>query len=378
MAGFYIHIPFCKKVCYYCDFHFVATLKYKDQMLEAMQKEIVNRSQEWKETRFNTLYFGGGTPSVLSIDEIKRLIDTIFSNYYFIDDIELTLEANPDDLTKAYLKDLKSKTEINRFSIGTQSFHDEDLKLMNRRHTGVEAVNSIRNAQEAGFENLNIDLIYGVPGLTMEGWKSNIETFVELKAPHLSAYHLMFEPKTVFDHMRKKNKIQPVDDTISQRHYSLLTDELKWKGYRHYEISNFAMNGHFSKHNTNYWLGEKYIGIGPSAHSFNGATRRWNVANNTKYCSELESGSNDYFTVEELTETNRFNEYILTSLRTEYGADYTYIADHFGSQILDKLKQGIKRFKPEEHYQLTDKGFRLSESGWLISDFIMRELFIED
>lgn len=378
MAGFYVHIPFCRKVCYYCDFHFVATLKYKDEMLKALHREIELRSKEWQGTTFETLYFGGGTPSVLSVEEIKQLCDKIFEHYRFNNAIEFTLEANPDDLNAKYLKALSNQTNINRLSIGTQSFRDKDLKLMNRRHNGSEAIDSIKNAQNIGFSNLNIDLIYGTPGLSEQGWRENIETFLRLQAPHLSAYHLAFEPKTVFDHFRKKNKLQPVEDSISQKHYAILTETLKANEFSHYEISNFAKQDAYSQHNTNYWLGSKYIGIGPSAHSFNGNTRCWNVANNTQYCKNVLSGNSEYQTTEELTKTDRFNEYLLTSLRTHWGVDYAKIEDTFGSHKLRYLQNTLQKFKEQEQYTFTSKGFKLNEQAWLISDYIIRELFYQN
>lgn len=377
MAGFYIHIPFCRKVCYYCDFHFVATLKYKDAMIDALIREIESKAADWEGVEFKTLYFGGGTPSVLSVDEISRISDTVFKHYQFNNEIEYTLEANPDDLTSEYLRQLKKQTSINRLSIGTQSFHDADLKIMNRRHNGTEAITSIKTAQDTGFLNLNIDLIYGVPGLSNEGWRSNINQFLKLEAPHLSAYHLTFEPKTVFDHMRKKDKLQPVNDSISQEHYGLLIQQLKESGFTHYEISNFAREGHFSKHNNSYWLGDKYIGIGPSAHSFNGNSRIWNVSNNTKYTKSLLESNSDYFTVENLSITDRFNEYILTSLRTQWGVDVQHISDEFGKIYADYFTAKINAFNEGEQYIKTAKGYKLTEEAWLISDYIIRELFYD-
>jgi oxygen-independent coproporphyrinogen III oxidase len=378
MAGFYVHIPFCRKVCYYCDFHFVATLKYKDVMLKAILEEIKLRSPQWNHVLFDTLYFGGGTPSVLSAEELNRLTDQITKYYNFSHNIEFTLEANPDDLTEIYLKQLKGATNINRLSIGTQSFHDKDLRLMNRRHTGEEAYNSIYNAQQMGFHNLNIDLIYGTPGLTNAEWEENLLKFVELNVPHLSAYHLRFEAKTVFEHMRKKNRIIPVDEDISQQQYTILINKLRQNNYKHYEISNFAKEGHFSKHNNNYWLGGHYLGIGPSAHSFTGEKRSWNIANNTRYCKSILEDSNDYYTVEELSLTNRFNEYIITSLRTFWGLNTEYIKQTFGEMYVGHTLKVLDKLATDQHFVKTEKGFALKESGWLISDFIMRELFFEE
>ncbi len=376
MAGFYIHIPFCTKACYYCDFHFVATLRHKNVMLKALAKEIEKWQQQWADVTFSTLYLGGGTPSVLEISEIKALIDKAKSLYHFKADIELTLEANPDDLTESYLKELKQQTDINRFSIGTQSFHDRDLILLNRRHNGEEAYNSISNAYKFGFSNLNIDLIYGIPGLSLADWEYNLDKFIELGIPHLSAYHLTIEPKTVFDYMRRKGRIASVDEDVSQEHYKLLVEKMQKAGYIHYEVSNFAKEGFFSKHNTNYWLVDYYLGIGPSAHSFKDNSRRWNVANNTKYCDALKKGTDDFYTSEILGVTDAFNEYILTALRQLWGVDFSVVEHRFGKDYLQHIEKILKRFFQGEHYVKTDAGFALKESAWLISDYIIREFMV--
>ncbi len=376
MAGFYIHIPFCAKACYYCDFHFVASLKHKGIMLESFSLEMEKWQHEWSDVEFSTLYFGGGTPSVLDVYEISAIIDKAKSLFNFKDDIELTLEANPDDLTEAYLRELKQQTEINRFSIGTQSFHDSDLTLLNRRHNGEDAYRSITNAYNLGFTNLNIDLIYGIPGLSIEDWEYNLDRFIELGIPHLSAYHLSIEPKTVFDNMRRKGKIIPVDEEASQAQYQLLIDKLKKAGYIHYEVSNFAKEGFFSKHNTNYWLVDSYLGIGPSAHSFKNKSRRWNIANNTRYCDALKKSTDDFFTKENLSMKDAFNEYVLTALRQLWGINLSMVEQRFGKTFLHHVEKTLKRFSPGTHYVKTDNGFALRESAWLISDYIIREFMI--
>jgi oxygen-independent coproporphyrinogen-3 oxidase len=346
-------------------------------MLTALLQEIRLRKKQWQGISFETLYFGGGTPSVLSAKELNRITDAVRTNYSFSEDIEFTLEANPDDLTLEYLKVLKKETAINRLSIGTQSFFDEHLQLMNRRHTGSEAYNSIYMAREEGFENMNIDLIYGVPGLSNQQWTENLSKFIELKVPHLSAYHLSFEPKTVFEHMRKNNKLKPVDEILSAQQYEILVERLKNENYQHYEVSNFAKDAFFSKHNTNYWLGKKYIGIGPSAHSFMGDKRSWNISNNTKYCQALSIGSDDYFTEELLDVPTKYNEYLLTSLRTQWGLDLNYIATNFGQDYADYCVQKVRKFEIDKHYQKTTNGIALTEQGWFISDYIISELFFE-
>lgn len=376
MAGIYLHIPFCRKLCYYCDFHFVATLKYKEPMLKALKREIELRSHEWKDELFQTVYFGGGTPSVLSVEELKSLFVAIEENFQVADDAEITLEANPDDLNGEYLAQLANETPVNRLSIGIQSFSDSDLQLMNRRHTAAEAVQAVINAQQAGFYNLNIDLIYAVPGLSLEQWENNINTFLELKIPHLSAYHLGIEPKTVFDYLRRKNKISAIDEAVSQQHYQLLTNLMRKNHYQHYEISNFALEGYYSKHNNGYWKGHKYIGIGPSAHSYNGFRRSWNVSNNTLFCQSLLEEIGNHVSGETIDETMAYNEYMLTSLRTSQGASFTDIGRLFGTEKLTHTRNILQALAPGGNLILTDSGFSIKEHAWLVSDSLISEFFI--
>lgn len=378
MAGFYIHIPLCRKVCYYCDFHFVATLKHKDILVEALLSEIKQRSSNWKDLSFSTIYFGGGTPSVLSVDEINKITSQIYKYYKIEEDIEFTLEANPDDLSKEYLNELYNKTKINRLSIGVQSFHDKDLKFINRRHNGEQAQQSIKNAKEIGFNNLTLDLIYGIPGLSLIEWEENINTFLELEIPHLAAYHLSIEPKTVFGVFQKKNKIQAIDEELSVEQYNLLIKKLKTCGYEHYEISNFAKNERYSKHNTGYWKGSEYIGIGPSAHSYKEDIRRWNIANNTKYCEKIQIPPYEYYDFEQLTKTDRFNDYLLTSLRTTWGADLNFIESEYGNKYLAHCKKQIEKYSIHKHVEMNINKFKISEKGWLVSDAILSELFYQD
>ncbi len=378
MAGFYIHIPLCRKVCYYCDFHFVASLKHKDILVESLLTEIKQRSSDWKNHTFSTIYFGGGTPSVLSIEEINKLVSQVYKYYNIANKIEFTLEANPDDLSKDYLKELKHYTNVNRLSVGVQSFHDKDLEFTNRRHNGGQAINSIKNAKEVGFENITLDLIYGIPGLSLSEWNENLDTFLQLDIPHLAAYHLSIEPKTVFGVFQKKNKIQEINEELSIQQYNLLIDKLKAQGYEHYEISNFAKKGMYSKHNTGYWQGNEYIGIGPSAHSFVGNTRRWNIANNTKYCSTILKEFSDCFEYEELTNNDRFNDYLLTSLRTIWGANLNFIKHEFGEKYFEYCQQQIKKYTDASQLELNENMFRISEKGWLVSDSILADLFYQE
>ena len=375
MAGFYIHIPFCRKLCYYCDFHFTVSFKYKDRLIAALKKEIKSRKDEFKNVEFTTVYFGGGTPSVLSIKELQEIIGLIYGNYT-INASEVTFEANPDDLTEEYLNYLKSYTPINRISIGVQSFRDQDLQLMNRRHTAEEAIQSVERSQKAGFENINIDLIYGLPGMTIQNWKYNLETFNRLGLPHLSAYHLTFEPKTVFSYYVKKGKMKPIEEEKSLRQFELLMRFAEDKGYEHYEISNFARNSMFSKHNMGYWSGEPYIGIGPSAHSFNINYRRWNVSNNTKYCESIEKGTDNYFEEEDIDQRTAYNEFILTSLRTKWGISKDFIYEKFGDHFLSRFLEMSARFIEDGTLTEDDGRYYLSNNGKFIADHIMSELMI--
>jgi oxygen-independent coproporphyrinogen-3 oxidase len=326
LSGLYIHIPFCKQKCNYCDFHFSVSVKNKDALLDALKNELIIRKNELN-TPIETLYFGGGTPSFLSYDELASLFEIVFSNYQINYDAEITLEANPDDLNLTFLKDLK-KLKINRLSIGVQSFYDADLQFMNRAHSAKQAISSIKNAQDIGITNLTIDLIYGIPGLTKEKWESNLNTFLSLQIPHLSSYALTVEAKTVLAHAIKNKKIKPLDEHLAKQHFDLLKKVMSENDYMHYELSNFAKKGFLSKHNTSYWKGKQYLGIGPSAHSYNLKSRSWNIANNSKYIKALENNTLPRET-ENLTESMRYNEYIMTGLRTIWGVNLKLVKENY-------------------------------------------------
>ncbi|MFD0748688.1 radical SAM family heme chaperone HemW [Mucilaginibacter calamicampi] len=319
MAGIYLHIPFCKQACYYCDFHFSTSLKYKDELLQALIKEISLQKNYLQGETIETIYFGGGTPSILNESELNHLLEAIHNNHTVAANAEITLEANPDDLDKAKVNALR-QTPVNRFSIGIQSFFDDDLQWMNRVHRGGEAEASVKRAQDAGFENITIDLIYGYPLLTEQKWKHNMAKAFELEVQHVSAYSMTVEPRTALASFINKKVYPPLNDQQSARQFEQLTDAMATHGFEHYEISNFCKPGQYSRHNANYWRGVKYLGIGPSAHAFNGDTRQWNVANNAKYIQSLQNNTIPA-EVEELTEGNRLNEYIMTSLRTKWGLD---------------------------------------------------------
>ncbi len=285
MSGVYLHIPFCKKACHYCDFHFSTSMQTKDLMIKSMVKEI-DVHCNFTDTAIETIYFGGGTPSILGIQDIDTLLNKIKKTFLVVNEPEITFEANPDDLTSEKLRELKN-AGINRLSIGIQSFHDDDLLLMNRAHSCDQAINSIKLAQEEGFSNISIDLIYGLPGLSASNWSANIQNAIDLNVQHISAYCLTIEKKTVFYNWHESNKIILPDDQQTLDQFVVLTDLLVANGFEHYEISNFGKQGYYSKHNSNYWLQEKYLGIGPSAHSFNGQSRMWNVRNNNQYIKAI-------------------------------------------------------------------------------------------
>jgi len=322
LAGIYIHIPFCKQKCSYCDFHFSTNLQHKSNLIQAINKELEIRKDEIS-TPLETIYFGGGTPSILSEIELESIFETIYKNYSTKNLKEITLEANPDDLNKEKLNFLKS-TPINRFSIGVQSFFEEDLKLMNRAHNAQEAETSIKLAQDFGFENITIDLIYGSTTTTNEMWKQNLQKAIELNVPHISSYALTVEEKTILDHQIKKGITKPVDEDRQNEQFQLLVDTLTSNDFIQYEISNFGKEEYFSLHNSNYWKGIHYLGIGPSAHSYNGKTRAWNIANNSKYIQTINENKLPQ-EIEVLNEVEQFNEMIMIGLRTIYGIDLNRI-----------------------------------------------------
>jgi oxygen-independent coproporphyrinogen-3 oxidase len=372
MAGIYIHIPFCKQACHYCDFHFSISLKYKDEILNALVKEIKLQKNYLNGETIETIYFGGGTPSLLSESEIGLLINTITGLHSVARDAEITMEANPDDLSGVKLKSFR-QTPVNRFSIGLQSFFDDDLQWMNRVHRAEEAEASVKRAQDAGFENITVDLIYGYPLLTDLKWKHNLDKVFELDVPHVSAYSMTVEPRTALASFIKQKKQLPMNDEQSAAQFSYMMEEMQQKGFEHYEISNFCKPGAYSRHNSNYWKGVKYLGIGPSAHSYNGETRQWNVASNAKYIQALESGTIPAET-EVLTETNRLNEYIMTSLRTVWGLDTAQL-NLIAKGSADVLLPEAEPFFDKGWIIKKDEVIYLTQTGKLYADHIAAELF---
>ncbi|GGH20748.1 radical SAM family heme chaperone HemW [Mucilaginibacter phyllosphaerae] len=372
MAGIYIHIPFCKQACHYCDFHFSTSAKYKDEMVDALVKEVSLQKGYLGNETVETIYFGGGTPSVLSADEIIRIINTITELHTVTADAEITLEANPDDLDRQKINALRH-TPVNRFSIGIQSFFDEDLQWMNRVHRAKEAEASIKRAQDAGFENITADLIYGYPLLTDTKWKQNLYKIFELGIPHISAYSMTVEPQTALAAFISKKKQAPMNEGQSANQFNLMLDAMQSNGFEQYEISNFCRPGHYSRHNSNYWRGVKYLGIGPSAHSFNGDNRQWNIANNAKYISSVNLNTIPA-EIEILTETNRLNEYIMTALRTIWGLDLDKLNSIAPGASNEVLKAAKPYFEDGSLLQ-NDHILTLSPKGKLYADIITSNIF---
>lgn len=371
----YFHIPFCKQACHYCDFHFSTSLKHKDELLLALQKEVALRAHYLTEKTVQSIYFGGGTPSLLTAEDIQHLVGKVAEHFHIANDAEITLEANPDDLDKAKVAGLRH-TPINRFSIGIQSFYEEDLRWMNRAHNASEAETSIKRVQDAGFENITADLIYGFPLLTNEKWTTNMQKLLSFNIPHISSYAMTVEQKTALAHFIRQGKTSPIQESQSAEQMNMLIDTLTDNGFEHYEISNFAKNGHYAKHNTSYWQGKHYLGIGPSAHSFNGSSRSWNIANNARYIEDITSKKTASET-EELSTEDQFNEYIMTSLRTMWGIDLEKIKNDFGNPTTGYLQTHIAPFVAQQDVEwVHERFFRLTQKGKLMADYIAAELFL--
>ena len=372
MSGIYIHIPFCKQACHYCDFHFSTSMKKKDEMVLALAKEIGMRKNEFENDIVETIYFGGGTPSVLSNEEINFLIAEVYKNYIVAENPEITLEANPDDLSSERILEL-SKSRINRLSIGIQSFYEEDLKMMNRAHNSAEALKCLEEASKY-FDNISLDLIYGIPGLTDEMWRQNIETALSFGIPHISSYALTVEPKTALKKLIDTGKIAEPQDEAASNHFMILVDMLQKNGFIHYELSNFGKENYFSKNNSAYWLGKKYIGIGPSAHSYDGEKRGWNVANNSLYIKSIQENILPLET-EILSKSDRYNEYIMTGLRTIWGVSLERIEKEFGLDYLNYLQKQSKKFLNDDLLSIKNNILKPTAKGKFLTDGIASDLF---
>lgn len=373
MSGIYIHIPFCKQTCHYCDFHFSTSLKKKEEMVMALVKEIQMRKMELEKEQIETIYFGGGTPSILSLKEIQVMIDAVYENFNVTESPEITLEANPDDLDDDKIIQL-ANSPVNRLSIGIQSFFEEDLKLMNRAHNAMEAKRCLQTATQY-FDNISLDLIYGMPNMSNEKWLQNVQTALSFGVPHISSYALTVEPKTALKKLIEKKVVEAPKDEVAQEHFLVLIEELEKNGFIHYELSNFGKPDYFSKNNTAYWLGKKYIGIGPSAHSYNGKERSWNIANNTLYLKAIQE-NNLPNEVEELTKTDRYNEYIMTGLRTIWGVSLKRVELEFGERYLLYLLEQSKKYIHSEHLQNEADVLTTTKKGKFLSDGIASDLFL--
>jgi oxygen-independent coproporphyrinogen-3 oxidase len=373
MAGVYIHIPFCRKACHYCNFHFSTSTRLQEGFVSALLKEIQLRKNYLTEPVL-TIYFGGGTPSLLPSVDIKKFLNSLSDTFPVEELSEITLEANPDDITAQKLQEWK-EIGINRLSIGIQSFFEEDLRWMNRAHTADQAASCIQLAQEAGFHNLTIDLIYGTPTLSDENWKKNVNIAIALQIPHLSCYALTVEPSTALEKLIKQNKMPDVDSEKQARHFELLMQWLNDAGYEHYEISNFAKPGFRSKHNSSYWRGKQYIGLGPSAHSFNGQSRQWNVSNNALYIQSLSSDTIP-FEKEVLTKEQQLNEYIMTSLRTIEGLSLQKVLKDYGEDKFEIILKTASSHLKNEHLVVENEYLRITRQGKLLADGIASDLFV--
>ena len=373
MSGIYIHIPFCRKACHYCDFHFSTSFKYKNQMISSLKNEILIRKDEFKNDKIQSIYFGGGTPSVLSTKEINSLIEVVCDNYFVEDSVEITLEANPDDLTNEKIVEL-SNSRVNRLSIGVQSFFEKDLVLMNRSHTKKQAIESIKYATRY-FDNISVDLIYGIPGLDNSRWKENIEILLFYNIAHISAYALTVEPKTALKRYIDKGIIANVDDCQSQEQFYILLDILEAHNYENYELSNFAKNNLYSVNNSGYWTRKKYLGIGPSAHSFNGKDRFWNIKNNVKY---IESINNNILPKinEILTDIDKFNESVMFGLRTNKGISFANIENEFGAIYKNQLIKNSQIHINNELLLIKNNFLYITRKGKFLSDGIASDLFV--
>ena len=383
MSGIYIHIPFCKQACHYCDFHFSTSMKKKDEMVLALAKEIRMRKKEFENETIETIYFGGGTPSILQISDLRFLIYEVYKNFTVAENPEITLEANPDDLSRERIIEL-SKSPINRLSIGIQSFFEEDLTMMNRAHNSAEARKCLEEATKY-FDNISLDLIYGIPDSSQNGeqaqqmsnekWKQNIETALSFGVPHISSYALTVEPKTALNKLIQTGKIAKPKDEVAEEHFQILVEMLEKNGFIHYELSNFGKENYFSKNNSAYWLGKKYIGIGPSAHSYDGISRSWNISNNTIYLKSLE-GNKLPCETEILSKADRYNEYIMTGLRTIWGISLDRIENEFGTTYLEYLTNQAQKFLDDNLLSIEENVLKATKKGKFLTDGMASDLFL--
>jgi oxygen-independent coproporphyrinogen-3 oxidase len=375
MAGIYIHVPFCRRKCHYCNFFSISSLKYKQHFLDALHEEIWLQRTYLADQEIHSVYVGGGTPSLMDPSEISKILEEIRKYYILSEDAEITLEANPDDMGKGTVGDYMNPG-INRVSIGVQSFHDTDLVYLNRIHSATQAKNAIIEAQSAGFKNVSIDLIYGIPGLTNEQWEENLEIAFKTGVQHISAYALTVEPKTALDILIKKKKLPAPEDEHVIEHFRIMMAKMKENGFIHYEISNFCREGFYSRHNSMYWSGEHYLGLGPSAHSFNGISRQWNVSGIIDDIDQIKR-KDRFFETEILTKDQKYNEYVMTSLRTMWGCDLDKIRKEFGTELAVRSWQLAVQFIDSGLMVEKEGVYYLTDEGKLFADGIASDLFMD-
>lgn len=373
MAGIYVHFPFCKKICGYCDFYKTTVVSLVPDYLKCIEKELDIRTGYLQNEKIDTIYLGGGTPSILTPEQIYNVIEKIRHLHHLSSGCEITMEVNPDDLSGQYLNELAKFTPVNRISIGIQSFDDKDLQLLNRRHTAAQARESIELATNAGFKNISIDLIYGLPGMNTRSWQKNLDLAFSFKIQHLSAYHLSIEPGTAFSRLAAGGLLKITDEEESARQFDALNNTGEENGFIHYEISNLAKEGYFSRHNSGYWQQKVYLGIGPAAHSFNNISRQWNIPDLRKYIRAITKGY-DFSEKEELDINKRYNEYLMVSLRTMFGVDLKVILREFGEKAYHDFREAIRSTQSSGHMIQTGQICKLTKEGWLISDFIISKL----
>lgn len=374
MAGIYIHIPYCKKKCIYCDFYFKINADDMHDMISCIIKELISRKNYLKSSRVKTIYFGGGTPSILTKHDTNTILKTIYDNYKVCEKLEITLEANPDDLNRKKIADFFN-IGVNRLSIGVQSFKDDDLIFLNRNHSRKDAIRSIKIAQEIGYKNISVDLMYGLPKQSLKDWEDNLNLLFDLNIQHLSAYMLTLEKKTKLFEYVKKNKVKMIDDLSIINQYHRLLSIAKKNNFVQYEISNFSKNNTLSKHNTSYWQNKLFLGVGPSAHSFDYKSRRWNIASNKKYIEKL-NNNNIYFKEEVLTISQKFNEYILTNLRTKWGININTIKSRFGGKYASHTKKMMQKWSEKNYIKENNETVILTDKGSVFADKIISDLFL--
>ncbi len=377
MAGIYIHIPFCKQACHYCDFHFSTNLTRQKQLVDAIIKELIRRYEYIHNHQIESIYFGGGTSSLLECHEIERILKTIRETY-IVTEPEITLEANPDDLCESKLKGL-SDIGINRLSIGVQTYDDTCLKFLNRSHDSDHAKYAIELAREAGFRNLSIDLIFAIPPEedSLSRFKNDLHQLINYNPEHISLYNLTIEPKTVLGNWHEKKKFKTVSEKTSAHQYEIAVELLKSAGYEHYEVSNYAKKGKHSRHNSSYWMSAQYLGVGPGAHSYNGESRLINVSNNAQYLRSIENGTEQYG-IEILSKIQMLNEYVLTRTRTKWGLDFTYIQDRWGLDLQKQHANMFEKLVEEKKAVIQGSSFRLTSKGFSIADEVTLRLFSEE